>query len=53
MTCPKCGKQAKETNVYGRDTDETKRRYICEDCEIAIITKERIDISGRITKREK
>ena len=46
MTCPKCGHMAKETNVEGRESLTTRRRYVCKPCKIVLITHERIAIQA-------
>jgi transcriptional regulator NrdR family protein len=51
MICPKCGKQATVANVYDRDTDSTRRRYVCDSCLVVIHTEENIVTFGKLQPR--
>jgi transcriptional regulator NrdR family protein len=54
MICPKCGKLAVVETVYDRDTDVTRRRYVCEECEprVVINTEEVMLSFGEIQRRK-
>ena len=53
MICPQCGKQATVENVYDRDTDLPRRRYVCDECELVIHTQETIIVFGQVQRRQK
>ena len=55
MICPKCGKLAVVETVYDRDTDVTRRRYVCEECEprIVINTEEVMLSFGAVNRRKR
>jgi len=53
MICPKCGKLASVENVYDRDTEVTRRRYVCEACtpRVVIHSEETMISFGQVQPR--
>jgi transcriptional regulator NrdR family protein len=52
MTCPTCLKEAKQTNSEGRDTDCTRRRYVCRKCGVVLITHEKVVVKAKLHPRK-